>query len=169
MTTSRTCVCSIAVVEAETFGDPLIAWIPKYGVAAADQHRHIRRRDSEPIEELLRFGVAVEIDVVVGMAVAGQKLLDPQRTGAVHRSDQHDVTKTAGDQLNSTQDERPHEDLAQLGVGLHDSEQLLAIELDHLTGLGRTHARQCPPPGDHRAFARELTAPVNDDEDLVVD
>ena len=46
-----------------------------------------------------------------------------------------DVAEAAGDQLDAAEDERPHQDLAQLGVGLDQPEQLLAIELDHLARL----------------------------------
>ena len=47
--------------------------------------------------------------------------------------------KPPRDQLDAAQDERPHQDLAQLGVGLHQREQLLAIELDHFTRLDGAH------------------------------
>ena len=52
-------------------------------------------RDVEAIEQLLHVGVAIEIDVGVGMAVAGQELLDAQRAGAVRRADEHDVAEAA--------------------------------------------------------------------------
>ena len=87
------------------------------------------------IEQILRVGVAIEVDVLKRMAVARQELLDAQRAGAVRRANQDDVAKAAGDQLDAAEDERPHEDVAQLGVGLHECEQLFAIELDHLAGL----------------------------------
>ena len=89
----------------------------------------------KPVEQLLRLGVVIEIDVVVRMSVARQKLLDPQRAGAMRRADEHDVAEAARDQLDAAQDERPHQDLAQLGVGLDERQQLLAIELDDFARL----------------------------------
>ena len=99
----------------------------------------------KPIEQLLRVGVAIEIDVGVRMAVAGQKLLHPQRAGAMRRADEDDIPEATRNQLDPAEDERPHEDLAQLGVGLHEGEQLLAIELDHLARLA--DAQRAPMPG----------------------
>ena len=61
--------------------------------------------------------------------------LHAQRAGAVVRSEQHDVADAVGDELDAAQDERAHQDLAQLGVGLHERQQALAVELDHLAGL----------------------------------
>ena len=77
-----------------------------------------------------------------------------------------DVAEAAGDQLDAAQDERPHQDLAQLGVGLDEREQLLAIELDHFARLADAQARQRPAAGDHVAFAGELPGTVRDDERL---
>jgi hypothetical protein len=45
------------------------------------------RIDGKPIEQLLRIGIAIQIDVVERMAVPRQELLDPQRSGAVGRAD----------------------------------------------------------------------------------
>ena len=116
------------------------------------------------IEQLLRVSVAIEVDVVERMAVAGQELLHSERAGAVRRAKHDDIAKVARDQLETAEHECPHEDGAQLGVGLHEGEQLLAVELDHLARLGDAHRRHGPAARDHRDFARELTGPVRDDE-----
>ena len=62
---------------------------------------------------------------------------------------QHDVAEAVRDQLDAAQDEGAHQDLAQLAVGLHQRQQVLAIELDHLAGLGRAHAHE--PAAGRRA------------------
>jgi hypothetical protein len=59
-----------------------------------------------------------------------------------------------------------HEDLAQLGIGLYEGEQLFASELDHLTRLADAQAPQRPAAGDHVALARELPGPVSHDQRL---
>ena len=66
------------------------------------------------------------------MAVARQELLDAQRAGAMTRADEHDVAEPVRDQLHPAQDEGAHEDLAQLAVGLHQRQQVLAIQLRSL-------------------------------------
>ena len=71
------------------------------------------------------------------------------------RADQHDVAEAVGDQLDAAQDERAHQDLAQLGVGLHQRQQVAAIELDHLAGFA-ARART----SDRRPESM-LTSPVN--------
>jgi hypothetical protein len=110
----------------------------------------------KPVEEFLRVGVAIEIDVMKRVAIARQELLDAERAGRVRRANQHDVTRAAGDQLDAAKDERPHEDLAQLGIRLDESEQLFASELDHLARRGGPNPGQVRATGQHRAFAGEL-------------
>ena len=43
------------------------------------------------IEQLLRGGVSVEIEIRIGIPVARQELLQAQRAGRVRGSDEHDV------------------------------------------------------------------------------
>ena len=45
-----------------------------------------------------------------------------------------------------------------------ESEQLLAIELDHLAWLADPGPRQRPSAGQHVAFAGELPGPMRDDQ-----
>ena len=94
-------------------------------------------RDVKAIEQLLDVGVAVEIDVRVRMAVARQELLDAQRAGECAEPTSTTSPMPLRDQLHAAQDERAHQDLAELGVGLHERQQLLAIELDHFARLAR--------------------------------
>ena len=110
----------------------------------------------KPIEEILRVGVAIEVDVMKRVAIARQELLDAQRAGAMRRANQHDVTISAGDQLDAAEDERPHEDLAQLGIRLDESEQLFPSELDRLAKRDGLNPRQTWATSQHGAFAGEL-------------
>ena len=152
------------IVEPQTVGDLLVARIPQHRVAAADQHRHVGGAHMKAIEEILRVGVAIEVDVMKRVAIARQELLDAQRAGAMGRANQDDVAVAACNQLDAAEDERPHEDVAQLGIRLDQSEQLLAIELDHLARLADPRPRQRSPAGQHGAFAGELPGPVRDDQ-----
>ena len=80
------------------------------------------------------------------MAIPGQEFLDAERPGAVRRADHDDVTQIVRDQLEAPQDERPHQDLAQLRVGLYQREQLLAIELNHFARLADAETSQRGAP-----------------------
>ena len=100
------------------------------------------------------------------MAVPRQEFLHAQRSRAVHRADHDDVTQIARDQSQPALDERPHQDLAQLRVGLDEREQLLAIELDHFAGLADAQAPDRAAPADHVGFAGKLPGVVAHDQRL---
>ena len=65
------------------------------------------------------------------MPVPRQKFLHPKRPGVVSRADDDGIAHLMRNQLEAAQNERAHQNLAQLGVGLYQREQLLVIELDH--------------------------------------
>src|SRR6266478_6469302 len=144
------------VVESKTVCDLLVARIPQHRVAIADQHWHVGGSHMKPIEEILRISVAIEVDVMKRVAIARQELLDAQRAGAMRRANQNDVTIATGDQLDAAENERPHEDLAQLGVRLDESEQLFPSELDRLARRDGPNPRQTSATSQHGAFAGEL-------------
>ena len=100
------------------------------------------------------------------MAIARQELFHSQRSGAVGRSQHDDIAKLVGDQLKAAEHERPHKNLAQLGVCLNQGEQLFTLQLNHFTGLAHAQAAHRPTTGDHDGFAGELARPVGHDEDL---
>ena len=152
------------VVEAQTVGDLRVARIAQHGVAATDHHGDVVGRHAEPVEQLLGVGVTIEVDVVERLAVASQKLPNAQRARAVRRANHDDVADVVGDKLAAAQDERPHEDLAQLGVGLDEREQLLASELDDFAGLADAHLRDRPAAREEVRLARELARPMRDDD-----
>ena len=147
------------IVEAQAGGELLIGRIPQHIGATTDGHGDVGHADREAIEQVLDARVAVQVEVGVGMAVAGEELLDPEGPGTVHRSDEHDVAQAACDQLPPAQQEGAHEDLAQLAVGLHQREQMVAIDLDHFTRLDGADAPESAAPGQHGHFAGELPRP----------
>ena len=106
-------------------------------------------------------GVAIEIDVGERVAVAREELLDAQRARGVRRADQHDVADAVRDQLDAAEDERAHQDLAQLGVGLHQASSCSRVELDR-PRPARWRARAPASGGrDHVRLAGELARPVH--------
>jgi hypothetical protein len=153
-------------VEAQALGDLLIGRIAKHHVAAADQHGHVRDGHVELVQQILDAAVPLEVDVRVRMAVASQELLDAERSGAMAGSDEHDVSEPVRDQLQATKDESPHQDLAELGVGLHERQQVFAIQLDHFARLTGARVGQRVSARKHVDLARELTGAVDRDEPL---
>jgi hypothetical protein len=87
--------------------------------------------------------VAIEIEVVERMAAG-----------------------VARNQLEATQDERAHEDLAQLGVGLHDGQQLCAPQLHDFAGLTDSQSCDRRPAGDQAPLAGEGARTMADDQVL---
>ena len=86
--------------------------------------------------------------------------------GEMIRADEHHVAEVAIDERETAKDERAHEDLAELGVRLHDLQQVLAIELDHVAGLRHSRRDEALPPREHVRFASELAGRVHRDDGL---
>ena len=78
------------------------------------------------------------------------------------------VRRAAGDDLEAAQDECPHEDVAQLAVGLHERHQPRAVYLDHFPRLARAVAGEAAPAGEDRDLPGEGPNSVRDDDLLDV-
>ncbi len=117
----------------------------------------------EPVEDILDIGVLVEIDRRERVAVAGQELLDPERLGRVARADENDIAEAVRDHLDSPEDERAHHDLTQLAVRLHELEQMVAFDLDHLAGLRGADLDEAAASRQDTDLAIELSRPEHDD------
>jgi hypothetical protein len=124
------------LVKAETVGHLLVARISQHQLVAADQHRYLTGGDVEAIQQLLYVWIPFEVYVGVGMAIAHQELFDPQCPGGMGGADEHHVSQAGRHKLHPAQDEGTQQDLAELGIGLHQRQQLCAIQLDRLTRLG---------------------------------
>ena len=115
------------------------------------------------IQHLLNTSVAIEVDVLVWMAVARQEFLNAQCVLRVYGADQHDVTDTARDQPRPPQEKRAHEDLAQIRVCLHYLQQLLVIHFDHFACFAGTDGKDRSPARQEVELARDLTGFMNHD------
>jgi hypothetical protein len=136
-------------VETEALGDLLVARILEDVPAVADQHGDVRHPHVEAIEQLLDADLLVEVHKRVGIPVPREEFLDAQRARAMSRADEHRVAKAARHQRHPPQDKRPHDDVAEVGVGLYQAQQLIASQLDQLR-QARWHAR-APGNGGRRA------------------
>ena len=100
------------------------------------------------------------------MTVPGQELPDAQRSRRMVRPDEHDVAEAVRDELHPPEDEGPHQDLAELGVRLHQRQQLLVIELDDLARRAGARPHQRAAVREHVGLAGELARPMNGDDGL---
>ena len=66
-----------------------------------------------------------------------------------------DVALFAIDQLQTAQDERAQKDVAQLGINGHELEQLVPLDLEHLTRHCGGNAAEKAPAGQDRPLSRE--------------
>ena len=73
----------------------------------------------KPVQQILNAVVTIEIDVRVRMAVARQELFNAECFRAMIRPEEHDIAEPVRDQFHPAQDKGPHDDLAELAVGLH--------------------------------------------------
>ncbi len=89
------------------------------------------------------------------MPVAREELADAERPLAMRRPEDHDVADAAGDQLHPPQDEGAHKDGAQLAVGLHEGQQVVAIDFNDFAVRAHADLRQPRAARQHRRFARE--------------
>ena len=153
-------------IEAKAIGDLLICWIAQHGFAATNHDRNVRNADVETIEQMLNIIVAVKIDIGMRMTVAGQKFFDAQRLGRITRADEDDVADSMRDELDTSKNERAHDNVAQLAVGLQQIEQLFPFELDYFTGFARANACQSAPAGEQIHFASKLARLKRGDERL---
>lgn len=80
------------------------------------------------------------------------------------RSKEDDISKTARDELDTPKNEGAHEDLAQLGVGLHEGQQMITSQLDYFTRLAHAQPGQRAAARNHVAFASELSGTKYDDQ-----
>src|SRR5580765_3779133 len=76
------------------------------------------------------------------------------------RTDQDDIALPAGDERNTPQDERPHENLTQLGVSGDERPQRIPGDLKKLPADGDATKHQAALPRDHRHLAGEPTGAV---------
>jgi hypothetical protein len=136
--------------------------------APEDDDGHVRGADVEPVEQLLDVRVLFEVDIRHRLRVAGEKLLDAERTRGIARSEEYQLRRAAGDDLEAAQDEGPHEDVAQLAVGLHERHQPRAVHLDHFPRLSRAVASEAAPAREDGSLSGEGPDAVRHDELLDV-
>ena len=136
-----------AFVEAEALGDLAVRRVAKHGSPAANQHRQFGGRNVEAVEQMLGARIALDVDVLVRISVAGEELPHAQRLRRVGGTDESGVPLAASGQFQTAQNERAHQNLAQVAIGLHQRLQGFAAQLQHLAVDGHARAYDASPPG----------------------
>ena len=80
--------------------------------------------------------------------------------------DQHHIAEAVRDQFHPAQDVGTHDDLAQLAVGLHQRQQLFAVQLDHFARRAGAGMVERATAGQHLDLAAELARPMDRDQGL---
>ena len=128
----------------------------------ADQERHVLDPDLELVEERLGVSVLLDVEVAVGMAVSGEELHQTKGAGVVARADQHRVAHVEVDQPHPAEDEGPHQQLAELGIGHDEVAELGRRDVHHLSVGVHPGGDQCPPAGEEADLPGEASRPMGD-------
>jgi hypothetical protein len=165
---SRTAVTVRSGVVAEGVRQLLDRRAAEHLRVATDDDGNVAHGDAEALEHVLDVRFPLDVDVVEGMSVAQQELLQAQGARAVMRADEHHVALPTHDQADAAEDERPHDELAQLGVRLHQGAERVAGHLQHLAVLRRQATDQAAPASEHAHLTGELPGLHPDDGTLAV-
>ena len=123
---------------------------------------------TEAIEQRLNTWILVDVDIGVRLGIPGEELADPQRGSRVGRADQYRVSEGAGDQGHPAEDERAHQQLAQLRIGLDDLAKVLGVDHEQLARFDRARPHQAGPGGEHVDLSVELALAENVERHLLV-
>ena len=93
-----------------------------------DHHRQLVGRELEAAQEAVGVRVEVGVEQSVRVAVADQETLEAEGVGAVAGPDQDDPTVDVADQPDPAQDERPHDDLADVRLAGDQAAKVGALD-----------------------------------------
>ncbi len=114
-------------------------------------------------------GILVDLGVEEAMriGVAGHEALQAQGVAVVLGSDQLDPTLAVRDQAGATQDEGPHDDLADVRLAGDQSSEVGAFDAGYAGGLGGAAGDQNLSVIEQVHLAGELTGALGSDDVLV--
>jgi hypothetical protein len=129
----------------------------------ADDHGHVANSDVKAIEQRLHARIGFDVLVGEGLPVAAQELTNVLRAPGVTRAEQDHVVRVLGHQGDTSQDERPHEDLAQLRVALNERPEVVAVDGNDRTVARHPCSDETATGGKHVDLTGELARVVNGD------
>src|SRR4051794_8755595 len=122
-------------VDAETLGEPTIVGVLENLTTAADHDGYLLGPQLESFEQRAGVGIAVDVEVHVRPAVAGQEFANPQCVARLTGTEHDYVTEPGFQNAHAAQNEGAHEELAELGVVLHYSAKTLETHREHTARL----------------------------------
>ncbi len=111
-----------------------------------------------------RRRVALDVDADVGEGVAREELLQAQRAGRMARAEQDDIAALGSDQPHAAQDERAHEDFAQLDIALDEMAQVFAVDGEHLAFFAHARAHHARRTAQGAHLPGKLARRVHHDQ-----
>ena len=108
------------------------------------------------LEQATHVGITVKVEVLEGVAVSREECLDAQRCPGVWRSNEQRVANPLRHQLDPSIDQRFHQDLAHLSVGLNEGVHLVPCQLDGFAGVADAKTHQRWATEDHADVTSEL-------------
>jgi hypothetical protein len=114
------------------------------------------------IEQRLYARIGLDVLIRERVAVAAQEFTDLLRGARMARAEQHQVVHVLSHQCDAAQDERAHEELAELRVALDEGAQIFAVDRDDRPVARGTRAHQAAPRRQHVDLAGELALVVHD-------
>ncbi len=105
--------------------------IAQHPMVRRDHDRELVGRELEAVEEPAGVRIDLGVEQAVRVAVAGKEALKAQGVAAVPGPDQHDATPRVPDEADAAQDERPHDDLADVRLAAHQATEVGALDPDH--------------------------------------
>src|SRR5579859_1272869 len=91
------------------------------------------RLNVERIEQPGGLRIDIGIDKAVRVTVSNQKTLQPQYVSAMTRSNQHDAANALLDNVHAAQNERTHDDLADVWLSADQPAKVIAGDADQAT------------------------------------
>jgi hypothetical protein len=136
----------------------------------ADHQRQVLRLDTEALHDGAAALVGRSIQYGVGIAVAGEKTLQPHEVRRARSADQHRAGTTLLNEPDAAQDEGAHEHLADLRRADHERAEMGGIEGQSGATLWAGPARgQRGAAGKLAELAGDVTGAVGGDSDLLVE
>src|SRR5258708_11936141 len=120
------------------------------------------------IEDLLGHRIAVEIDERRWMGIAREELANLERARRIDRTEDERIAKILFEKHCAAEDERTHDNRAQLRIGLHESEQRFPRHLDHVARHRGANRGERPSSGEHLDLAAERTLTIRRDDLLTI-
>ena len=156
--------------DAETTGRLGVGRTPQHHPVRAQHDRQLAGEDAEALDHGTPVGIIRGVEHGAGIAVAGEEALQAGKIGRAGFADQHRADPALFQQSDPPENERAHQDLADLGRTDHQGAYMRRVERKRGAALRSGAARgKRLAPGKLADLARELAGMVGGDRRLAVE